>query len=180
RLRGRLRCGTARALDAPTSVRETSETTDAYLFHVLSLLWSVSALLHIEYHALFSRDAPAAQLVTAGLVTVAAIATCWKPTLNRFAALAAAQLAVVCVLLPDVPNHWLLAGFVNVGWLIGWARASTPRDLVRRARAPLMMAVALFYLWTGVWKLNADFVRTEVSCAIMSWQRLVETSRWIP
>jgi hypothetical protein len=147
---------------------------------VLSLLWGVSALFHIEYQALLSRDVPVAQLVTAGLVTMAAIATCWKPTLDRFAALAAAQLADVCVLLPEVPNHWLLAGFVNVGWLIAWARASTPTELVRRARAPLMTAVAVFYVWTGVWKLNADFVRPDVSCAVMSWGRIVEASRWMP
>jgi hypothetical protein len=168
------------ALNAPNSVRGTSTTTDAYLFHLLSLLWGVAALFHIEYQALLTRDAPAAHLVTAGLVTVAALATCWKPTLDRFAALAAAQVADVCILLPDVPNHWLLAGLVNVGWLIGWARASTPEQLIRRARAPLMVAVALFYLWTGVWKLNADFVRPEVSCAVMSWERVVATARWMP
>jgi hypothetical protein len=153
---------------------------DGRFFKILAFAWSFAALFHLEYHGLFWKQAPLEHQLSAMFLTAAAVATVWAPTLRHFAVLVVAGLVDVCVLLPDVPNHWLLAGFVNLGWLAGLARSTSPSDVVRRVRAPLMVAVALFYVWTGLWKLNADFIRPDVSCAIASWERVLEIFRWVP
>jgi hypothetical protein len=142
--------------------------------------WALAALFHVEVHGLVWREPLLAPKLSAAAVVAAALAALWRPGVPALLALACAELADTAVLLPEVPNHWLLAALVDVAWLLGRAGAREPAALVRRVRAPLLVAVAVFYLWTGTWKLNADFVRPEVSCAVVSWERVLGFFRWLP
>jgi hypothetical protein len=173
-------CGTAHALATTTIDHDAATETDALLFRLFAVAWGLAALFHTEYLFLFIHEQALAPKVSAAVLTVAAVATCWRPTVGTLAALALAQLIDVWVLLPAVPNHWLLAGLVNLALLLGWIRARQPAAFVALVRAPLMVSVVLFYVWTGVWKLNTDFFRPDVSCAVMSWERVLGFFRWLP
>jgi hypothetical protein len=179
-LRLRAACGTAETLAPDRSERDAAAGADEFFFRLLAVAWAFAALFHTEFHLLYWKASVAGARLTGALVVVAALITCWRPTVRHVAALALTELLDVWVMLPDVPNHWLLSALVNVGWLLGCVRARTPASLVARVRAPLMLSVVLFYLWTGVWKLNADFVRPDVSCAVVSWDRVLGTFRWLP
>jgi hypothetical protein len=178
-LRADAACGTARAL-ATIATAHRARTAETFLFRVFVVAWALGALLHLEPVLVFVRDPALAPKVTGALLVVAALAACWRPSVRTSTALAAVQLADVAVQLPAVPNHWLLAGFVNLGWLLARARGGSPQALLAQARAPLMVATAVFYLWTGTWKLNADFLRLDTSCAVASWDRLLRTFAWLP
>jgi hypothetical protein len=164
----------------PTSPADPAASTDAFHLRLFAVAWALAALFHTEYHALVWRQHLLAPRLSAALLTAAAVATCWRPGPRTLVALAVAQLVDVAVLLPEVPNHWQIAALANVGWLVAAAGTRQPAALLRRAQAPLMVAVALFYLWTGLWKLNADFFRPEVSCAVVSWDRVLGFFRWLP
>ena len=173
-------CGTAHALATTTIDHGTTTETDASLFRLFAVTWALAALFHVEWVFLVWGEPAITPKLSAALLTAAAVATCWRPTTGTLAALAAAQLIDVAVLLPAVPNHWLLAGLVNLALLLGWTRARQPDALLARVRAPLMVSTALFYLWTGIWKLNTDFFRPEVSCAVSSWARVLAFFHWLP
>ncbi len=173
-------CGTAHALATTTIDHDAATETDAFLFRLFAVAWGLAALFHTEYVFLFVHEPALAPKLSAAALTAAAVATCWRPTVGTLAALALAQLIDVCVLLPAVPNHWLLAGLANLALLLGWIRARQPATLMAVVRAPLMVSVTLFYLFTGMWKLNTDFFRPDVSCAVMSWERVLGFFRWLP
>jgi hypothetical protein len=156
---------------------------------VFAFAWALAALFHCEFYQLAYYEPAWPPKLTAALVGVAAFLTLLQPVdPRRLAALAVAQLADVAVLLPEVPNHWLLGGLVNLTWLLAIARAwrRTGRfpaeggQLLAEVRAPLLLGVVLFYLWTGFWKLNHDFFRPEVSCPVVSWKNLLVQTRWLP
>jgi hypothetical protein len=162
--------------------RTTADHADAGRFPLFAATWALAALFHTEYQFLAYREAALTPKLTALLVTAAAVATLWRPSVGALTALAVAELLDVAVLLPEVPNHWLLAGLVSLAWLLGRIGAG-PGDgeaLLARVRPPLLLAVALFYFWTGFWKLNGDFLRPEVSCAIASWERVLALFAWLP
>jgi hypothetical protein len=158
-------------------------------YAVFACAWALAALFHFEFRQLVWDEAAWAPKLTAALTAAAALVTLRRPADPRaLAALALAQLVDVAVVLPEVPNHWMLAALVNLAWLLVIVHASRaggrfPSDggrLLDAARDPLLVGVALFYLWTGFWKLNRDFVRPEVSCAVVSWDNLLMLFRWLP
>jgi hypothetical protein len=162
--------------------RTTADRADAGRFPLFAATWALAALFHTEYHGLAYREAALTPKLTALLVTGAAVSTLWRPSVGALTALAVAELLDVAVLLPEVPNHWLLAGLVSLAWVLGRIGAG-PGDgeaLLARVRPPLLVAVALFYFWTGFWKLNVDFLRPEISCAIASWERVLALFAWLP
>src|SRR5262249_45909245 len=132
---------------------------DAVRFRVFAAAWGLAALFHVEFALLVWREPSLAARVTGALVAAAGSAVGWRPTPATLAVLAIAQLVNVGAALPTVPNHWLLAGLVNVAVLLALATKRRPSASIAAMRAPVMVAVVVFYLWTGVWKLNADFVR---------------------
>ncbi len=159
------------------------------LYRLFALAWALAALFHYEFVALVYQELAWAPKVTGAIVASAALATLLRPAdSRRLASLAFAQLVDVVVLLPQVANHWLLAGFVNLTWLLAiahaWRRGGRfpPQGgpLLEAVRTPLLVGVALFYLWAGFWKLNQDYLRPEVSCAVAFWQNLLEQFRWLP
>ena len=167
--------------------RATAGSPNGYgdLFVVFAFAWALATLFHLEFHYLVYVEPALAPKVTGAITAVAAFAALLRPGDPRaFAALALAQLADVVTLLPEVPNHWLLAGLVNLAWLLVMVRAgrvpAAGALLLRHARAPLLVGVALFYAFTGFWKLNHDFLRPEVSCAVVSWENLLAQFHWLP
>lgn len=179
----------ARADRRPPADRAGEPIDHGDLFAVFTFAWALAALFHFEFHALVYHGTAWPPRLTAALVGAVALVTLLRPRDPRaLAALALAQLVDVAGLLPAVPNHWMLAGFVNLTWLLVMARAALrsgrfPTDgglLLAETRTPLLVGVVLFYLWTGFWKLNPDFFRPEVSCAVVSWQNLLASSRWLP
>src|SRR5262249_9498680 len=131
--------------------RTTADRADAGRFPLFAATWALAALFHTEYHFLAYRQAALTPKLTALLVTAPRAPTVWRPSVGALTALAVAELLDVAVLLPEVPNHWLLAGLVSLAWLLG--RIGAGRDdgeaLLARVRPPLLVAVAL---WTGFWK----------------------------
>lgn len=174
-------CGKDAALASPPLTADEPLAEDAGRFPLFAVTWAAAALFHTEYHWLAWREPALGPKLSALLVTVAAVATLRRPGPAALTALAAAEVLDVAVLLPEVPNHWLLAGLVSLAWLLGRAAGTADGEtLLARVRAPVMVGVALFYLWTGFWKLNADFLRPEVSCAIVSWERVLGFLAWLP
>jgi hypothetical protein len=153
---------------------------DAVRFRVFAGAWGLAALFHVEFALLVWREPSLVPKVTGVLVAAAGALLVWRPTPSALALLAVVQLIDVITILPTVPNHWLLAGLVNVAVLLAVAAKRRPSASIAAMRAPVMVAVVVFYLWTGVWKLNADFVRPEVSCAAASLGRLSTSFAGIP
>ncbi len=143
-------------------------------------MWGAAALFHVEFALVVWRDPTVLAKVTGALVVVAALGAIWRPGLGALVLLAAAQLLDVWRLMPAVPNHWLLAALVNVAVLLARTTRRDPTATFRAMRAPVMVGVVVFYLWTGFWKLNADFMRPDVSCATSAVARIAATFPSMP
>lgn len=85
----------------------------------------------------------------------------------------------VFVIAPEVPNHYVLTAVVGATvWTTALAGRSalgrwpTGDELVADLAGPLRTGVAVFYLFTGVWKSNWGFVEPATSCGALSWARL--------
>lgn len=142
-------------------------------------MWALGALFHTDVLLVY-REGPLAPKLTSALVVAIAVATCWRPTVAMLGTLAVVELIDVAVGMPQVPNHWLLSGFADLALVAAWTRARRPASLLATVRAPIMVSVAIFYCWTGFWKLNSDFFRPEISCAMFSWERLLTVFHWLP
>lgn len=99
--------------------------------------------------------------------------------LRLLLALFATQLVDLWNMLPMSPNHWLLTGIVAIGWLATAAQLSarhgrlpTGGELLEAAAPALRPAIAVFYVFTGIWKTNWTFLDPELSCGVQSWHRL--------
>jgi hypothetical protein len=93
----------------------------------------------------------------------------------------------VFVTAPAVPNHYLLtlclgAGVwaAAIGGVYRLGRLPTGEELIADVAGPLRAAVAVFYLFTGVWKSNTGFVDPTWSCGAASWARLVAQFGFLP
>src|SRR5258706_15114620 len=87
-------------------------------------MWALAALFHTEMDWLVT-SAPPGAVVTGALVGLSALAVLALPAHPiALALLAGAELADVVRLLPEVPNHWLLAAFIDLALLGAFARAS--------------------------------------------------------
>ncbi|MBA2319718.1 MAG: hypothetical protein H0V89_01075 [Deltaproteobacteria bacterium] len=90
-------------------------------------------------------------------------------------------------ILPESPNHWLLTGLVGISWCVAamharvrGGRLPTGGALLRAVQPPFRVAIAAFYLCTGVWKLNGAFADPAISCGVRSWDRLVTQLPFLP
>lgn len=146
---------------------------------LFATLHAFATLFRTEYgHLLNNGDAGERALVLP--LTAAALAVLWSPGSSlRLVALLVAQLAHVAYTHPEVPNHWLLTALVNVTLLGCFGVVAAQQRAVPALAAwvgpavrPLLVGVAVFYWFTGLWKLNTDFLRPDVSCGMAAWQRL--------
>lgn len=140
---------------------------------VFAWLWASAHLAHMEGGWL-RHGASLAEQVSSGGVVLVALALLFRPSeLRLLAALAAAQVVDAAVVAPFIPNHWTLMGLVNLV-LIGvitpklWGKldgAAIRGDIA----TPVRWGVAVFYLFTGFWKLNSGFFDLDRSCGVEFW-----------
>ncbi len=139
-------------------------------FTIFAVLWALAALFRTEYGNLMHS---AWEPVRWGAVayTLAALAVLAKPDDRRlFLLLCGCQLVDVAIGLPAVPNHWLLVGAGALTFLVGGGKD----------RDRLAVGIAVFYLFTGIWKMNTGFADPTISCGSAYWMRLADTWAWLP
>lgn len=133
---------------------------------LFSVMWALAALWHLLGNPTIA-SAWSQALLVAGVAAV---------LLRPGAPLALGGLAVAGLLTvweeaPFLGNHWLLAGFVNLGILaavITGVVRRRPHDRVDLANRVLPMArlsLLGFYVFAGFAKLNSAFFDRTVSCA---------------
>lgn len=129
-----------------------------------------------EYWAVF--DGSAALAVVALVVVVGAL---WMPgSMVALTALLVINIVDVAYHLPVVPNHWLLTGLFDACLLAGIVATRGAPDMLSRVREPLAVGLAIFYFYTGFWKLTAEFFDPSVSCGVLAWHRLVDQFGFLP
>lgn len=139
----------------------------ADLLRVFSVLWALAAVWHVLGNpALAPWWAQAAVAAGVGLVLLLPA----EPL--ALAALAAASLVLLWEEAPVVGNHWVLAGFVNVGILVAVAVGGVRRrprdqlDLADRLLPAARLSLLGFYVFAASAKLNSAFFDRSVSCAV--------------
>ena len=136
-------------------------------------LWSLAILFHMEFGLLWNYGGP--ELASALICSCAALVVLIIPRSTlAFTTLLLTQIYDVFVVLPECPNHWMLAGLASLTLLggIAWQglqQRSWPsiQSVIDPARFPLRIGIILFYFWTVFWKLNVDFLRPSTSCAYL-------------
>ena len=157
-------------------------------FALYAALTATAALARSEFGLLLHVAAPLNVGPTTWPYVLAALVVLARPSdVRAFLALTAFTLVDIVAILPMSPNHWLLAGVVGAGW---WATALTlwVRDRRLPTGGTLLLAglpafrfgVALFYLFTGLWKANSGFVDPATSCGMLSWMRLARQFPGLP
>jgi len=113
-----------------------------------------------------------AETVTAVMMLLAVFAVLWRPSdLRTLIALMVVQLIDVAVLFPAAPNHWTLTAVADLVLLASFAATRGAPDTLARIREPMAWGIAVFYLYTGVWKLTAEWFDPAVSCGAAAWNR---------
>jgi hypothetical protein len=153
----------------PTSAPAGGERLAAFSF-----LWAVAALFQVSSTLWWARNL--SPLTVNGLAETAVIATAFALVLRpasvrRLLFLALAQVASTLVALPTVPNHRLIASFVNLTILVAfagvaWKDRTVPGVRLLAAFAPAVrLETLLVYGFAGLAKLNRDYFDPAVSCA---------------
>ena len=126
---------------------------------LFAVLWALAHLVHVLRHA------EPGSLVTWAVV-VAALLLAARPDRGwSLATLATVQVAHAALLLPLMPNHYLLMAFGNLGLLVVLAhRWNIPTALARDWFAYLRWVLAIAYGAAAVAKLNTGFF-SEYTCA---------------
>lgn len=161
--------------------RERAQAEDS--LRIFAFLWAVATLFHQASYKLWALTPPDL------LLSVAALFAVLRPgSLARFTFFLLAQLWAIYEKLPEVANHWLLTGFMNLSMLValgvGLLRARGGR--IDRARlyqdfAPaLRLELVILYFWSTFHKLNADYFDPQVSCAALLSDALSSRLSFLP
>lgn len=135
---------------------------------VFTFMWAAAALFHQASYGLWLAS-PAE--IALGLFAFFAL---FRPSsLARLAALVLAQTWAIWAKSPEIPNHALLAFFVDLALLLallrGCARArgkAPDRSQVYLDFAPAArLALVTMYFWAAFHKLNRSYFDPAVSCA---------------
>ena len=150
---------------------------------LFALLYAVAVLLHIAWPGVFQQRPPLAPhpwLLT-GLV-LAAVAVIHRPaSVARLLCLALVQLLDVGYYLPVVPNHWLLTGILSLA-ILGAGAAVALRggrgavqlgELYQTLTPSVRISAVVFYFFAAFHKLNADFLKPDVSCAVRFFEQIL-------
>lgn len=95
--------------------------------------------------------------------------------------LAAASLVTMWEEAPFLGNHWLLAGFVNLGILAAVVTGALRRrphdrlDLANRVLPMARLSLLGFYVFAGFAKLNSAFLDRSVSCAVFYYRESTDS-----
>lgn len=137
-------------------------------FKIFTVLWSIAALFHMAYAAVFDEK------LNYALLTLAALYVIYKPgNLKGFIVMVILQLYDVFYLLPEVNNHWLFTGFVNLTIIqvliylfIKQKSFKVDKALWLELFAPIVrLEVLILYFYAVFHKLNSDFLNPQISCA---------------
>jgi hypothetical protein len=124
-------------------------------------MWGVATLAHLGGNWRYADVFPSPSLIGVLLVVAGLLATAViiKPREWTILALSATIPLLVLLEAPLLGNHWLLAGFVSLAYLVCRARW----ELFERAARWILV---LFYGWAAFAKLNSGFFAPETSCGL--------------
>jgi len=161
-------------IDPPERIARRSDQVDAVA--LFSVMWALAAVWHLL------GNPTAAPAWSQALLTVGVAAVLLRPgAALPLGALAAAGLVTVWEEAPFLGNHWLLAGFVNLGILSAVATGvvrGRPHDRIDLANRILPMArlsLLGFYVFAGFAKLNSAFLDRSVSCAVFYYRESTDS-----
>jgi hypothetical protein len=152
-------------------------------FALYALLAACAVVFRSELRILFHGFGHSNVTWTTWLPIAGAVAVFLRPTDLRALLLLYLGVALdLAHILPESPNHWLLTGIVGVSWWVaaGATGLRTGAALLRGVVGPFRVAIAVFYLFTGLWKLNDGFADPTISCGVSSWDRLVGQFPFLP
>lgn len=135
---------------------------------VFARMWGVAALAHLAGNWRYGDIAPEPTLIGFVLLAVGLLGT-WLVITPRRATLVALCVAVPVSAVLEAPvlgNHWLLAAFVSVGYLVVGADWDRFEPVAR-------MILLVFYAFAAFAKLNTGFLDPATSCG------LVYTNQWL-
>ena len=127
-------------------------------------LWAAAVCFHVGSYGIWERSIYA---------TLAAVWLLGKPSsAPRLLLLAATIVSDVWLYLPEIPNHWIIHGFVAAAVLVAygavaWTRRTFVVDAasIYAASAPaIRLSVAVLYFWVVFHKINVDYLFSPVSC----------------
>lgn len=149
---------------------------------LFAVLWALGALFHLAKWSLWA-ESPASLAMTVAVVLVLASPGAILPLAGLFFA----QVWALALDMPMTSNHLLLSGVVGALGLLATGRVllrtggRADRGLLHDHFAPPARAVLLLvFLFAGLAKLNADWVRPEVSCGAILHRTIVDRIPLLP
>ncbi len=159
-------------------MREKNEA-DQFLRSFLTF-WALAHIFHAQF-GLWLWEQSSFLCFLALLEFALALFVLLRPSLHSAFLLSCTQLLNAAVSLPDIPNHWLLVSFINVGLLLAIVLSRGSEKLCTntiRTLAPV--SLALIYLFSFVWKLNPDYFALDTSCATYFYSRIEKLVTRLP
>jgi hypothetical protein len=160
--------------DPPDRIARRSAQVDAVA--LFSVMWALAAVWHLLGNPTI---APA---WSQALLTLGVGAVLLRPgAALPLGGLALAGLVTVWEEAPFLGNHWLLAGFVNLGILAAVVtgalrgRAHDRLDLANRVLPMARLSLLGFYVFAGFAKLNSAFLDRSVSCAVFYYRESTDS-----
>lgn len=116
-------------------------------------MWGVAVLAHLAGNWRYDDVWPDPSLIGVLLFAAGIIATLLLLSPNRSLALGLVAVVPVTVVLeaPALGNHWLLAGFVSLAYLLTWGRWERFEPAAR-------VILLVFYSFAAFAKLNTGFL----------------------
>lgn len=128
---------------------------------VFARMWGVAVLAHLAGNWRYGDILPDSSLIGWLLATAGLLATLAIVSPRRWHMFALAVIVPVTVILeaPVLGNHWLLAGFVSVAYLL----AAGDFDRFERIARVILL---VFYGFAAFAKLNTGFLDPQTSCGV--------------
>jgi hypothetical protein len=156
--------------------RITSRPAGVDAIALFSVMWALAAV----WHLLGNPDVAPAW--SQALLLAGVMAVLLRPGAPlALGGLAAAGLLMVWEEAPFLGNHWLLAGFVNLGILAAVAtgvlrgRPHDRLDLANRVLPVARLSLLGFYVFAGFAKVNSAFLDRSVSCAVFYFRESTDS-----
>lgn len=128
---------------------------------VFARMWGVAVLAHLAGNPFYGDISPRPSLIGFVLAAAGLLATALVLSPRRWIMLALGIVVPLSVILeaPVLGNHWLLAGFVSVAYLLTLG----DRDRFEPAARGILL---VFYAFAAFAKLNTGFLDPATSCGL--------------
>jgi hypothetical protein len=128
---------------------------------VFARMWGIAVLAHLAGNWRHGDVLPDPSVIGFLLLAAGLLATSVVVAPRRGALLALAALVPLTVVLeaPVLGNHWLLAGFVSLAYLLAWGRWERFEPAAR-------LILLVFYSFAAFAKINTGFLDPAVSCGV--------------